>query len=210
MTQEQKAQAYDEALERFKAFKEKYYTKDTNLGDAIFDKTGEMQKDFESIFPESESERLYKRIEQLIRLNTSGAEKTRLLAYLEKQKEQEHICDSAQYEEGFKTGLEIGLRKQKEQKSAEWSEEDTLMLTAIIQTLERFGGRGTTGMQIDWLKSICPQPKVNWSEEDEDYMNAIITIINRETALYPKGGATEDLNNDLIAWLKSLRSNKQY
>lgn len=32
----------------------------------------------------------------------------------EKQKEQEHICDSAQYEEGFKTGLEIGLRKQKE------------------------------------------------------------------------------------------------
>ncbi len=34
----------------------------------------------------------------------------------EKQKEQEHICDSTQYEEGFKTGLEIGLRNQKEQK----------------------------------------------------------------------------------------------
>ena len=41
------------------------------------------------------------------------------IAYLEKQKEQEHICDSTQFEDGFKTGLEIGLRKQKEQKPAE-------------------------------------------------------------------------------------------
>ena len=57
MTQEEKAKVYDEALERFKAFKEKYYIRDTYLGDAIFDKTGGMQKDFESIFPElSESE----------------------------------------------------------------------------------------------------------------------------------------------------------
>lgn len=81
---------YNEALERFKSFKEKYYIKDTNLGDVIFDKTGEMQKDFDDIFPElreSEDEQSYKRIEQLIRLNTSGAEKTRLLAYLEKQKD---------------------------------------------------------------------------------------------------------------------------
>lgn len=43
---------YNEALERFMTFKEKYYAKDANLGDVIFDKTGEMQKDFESIFPE--------------------------------------------------------------------------------------------------------------------------------------------------------------
>ena len=40
-------QRYNEALERFKAFKEKYYTRNTFLGDVIFDKTGEMQKDFE-------------------------------------------------------------------------------------------------------------------------------------------------------------------
>lgn len=88
--------------------------------------------------------------------------------------------------------------------------------------------------EIDWLKSLRPQPKkglhpgsirkvdnpmkwmeedekereqkpITWSDEDEDYVNAIIAIINRETALYPKGGATEELNNDLIAWLKRLR-----
>ena len=52
MTTKEKAKAYDEALERFKSFKEKYYTKDTDLGDVIFDKTGKMQKDFDGIFPE--------------------------------------------------------------------------------------------------------------------------------------------------------------
>lgn len=44
----------------------------------------------EEIFPElaeSEDEKIRKKIEQLIRLNTSGAEKTHLLAWLEKQKE---------------------------------------------------------------------------------------------------------------------------
>lgn len=44
--------------------------------------------------------------------------------------------------------------KIEEQKPAEWSDEDELMRTAVIQTLELFGGRGTTGMQIDWLKSL--------------------------------------------------------
>lgn len=41
MTDKEKAKAYDEALKRFKAFKEKYYTKDTQVGDIIFDKSGQ-------------------------------------------------------------------------------------------------------------------------------------------------------------------------
>ena len=36
------------------------------------------------------------------------------LAWLEKQKEQEHICDSVKFEEGYKTGYEVGLREQKD------------------------------------------------------------------------------------------------
>ncbi|MBR3467382.1 MAG: hypothetical protein IKH15_09205 [Bacteroidales bacterium] len=51
-----------------------------------------------------------------------------------------------------------------EQKPAEWSEEDELMRTTVIQTLERFGGCGTTGMQIDWLKSLRP----SWKPSEED------------------------------------------
>ena len=60
-----------------------------------------------------------------------------------------------------------------EQKPAEWSEEDTLMLTAIIQTLERFGGRGTTGMQIDWLEHLRPPFKPS-----EEQMEALSWAIN--------------------------------
>jgi hypothetical protein len=53
-----------------------------------------------------------------------------------------------------------------------WSEEDELMRTVIIQTLERFGGRGTTGIQIDWLKSLRP----SWKPSEEQ-MNALHTYI---------------------------------
>ena len=86
---------YNEALERFKAFKEKYYIKDTNIGDAIYDKTGKMQKDFEDIFPElreSDDERTRK---EMIKYFTeikstvpigSPNHFDRYIAYLEKQK----------------------------------------------------------------------------------------------------------------------------
>lgn len=60
---------YNKALERFKSFKEKYYTKDTSLGDVIFDKTGEMQKDFNGIFPElHESEKPLTPFQQYLNL----------------------------------------------------------------------------------------------------------------------------------------------
>ena len=65
---------------------------------------------------------------------------------------------------------------------AEWSEEDTLMLTAIIQTLERFGGRGTTGMQIDWLKSLRPswKPSEALMEILKGYNHPVTRIVVRE------------------------------
>ena len=80
---------YNEALEHFKSFKEKYYTKDTDLGDVIFDKTGEMQKDFNGIFPElreSEDERIRKKCMDFIRKWSSKEDRDECLAYLEKQK----------------------------------------------------------------------------------------------------------------------------
>lgn len=81
--------------------------------------------------------------------------------YLEKQKEPrdyrklyEEVVKSDWFKENY-----VGKSLGEEQKPAEWSEEDEFMRTAVIQTLERFGGRGTTGMQIDWLKSLRPLPK---------------------------------------------------
>ena len=68
---------YNEAFKRAKELHE--------AGNAL------TKQQMEIVFPqlaESEDEKAYKRIEQLLRLFTSEAEKTYLLAYLEKQKEQ--------------------------------------------------------------------------------------------------------------------------
>ena len=43
---------YEEALNRFNTFKEKYCTETFQLGYVLYDKTGEMQKDFDAVFPE--------------------------------------------------------------------------------------------------------------------------------------------------------------
>lgn len=108
-----------------------------------------------------------------------------------------------------------GANWQKERKPAEWKQENNKELTDFENAMMHIGcsffGKNA-GLdpndtiaikeQANLLLTLIQTP-VKWSEEDEGYMNAIITIINRETALYPKGGATEDLNNDLIAWLKS-------
>ena len=104
MTTEQKAKAYDEALKCFKAFKEKYYTKDTQFGDVIFDKTGKMQKDFEDIFPElkeSEDERIIRLLRELGSLDAAkelyeefNLSYTDVLYWLEKQKENPKSADS--------------------------------------------------------------------------------------------------------------------
>ena len=141
MTTEEKAKAYDEALEHFKAFKEKYYTRNTYFGDVIFDKTGEMQKDFESIFPEpteSEDERIRKAIVDLV--STVGEYylpklevRNKMLAYLEKQKskdDEEGYLDGIKrdwFERGKKEVLTVpelyGLEKQKEQKPIDYEAE---------------------------------------------------------------------------------------
>ena len=72
--------AYKEALERARKIH------DEIVNNEVIGFPGQIT----DIFPElaeSEDEKIRKKIEQLIRLNTSGAEKTHLLAWLEKQKE---------------------------------------------------------------------------------------------------------------------------
>jgi hypothetical protein len=91
----------------------------------------------------------------------------------------------------------------------EWSEEDELMRTAILNTLDRVGDYGTIGMQKDWLKSLPLNLKKKnedvaklcsneWSEEDEKVLNSIIAYIETGN-IY----ATSKVN--MKVWLKSLR-----
>ena len=114
---------YNEAQERFKAFKEKYYTKDTYFGDVIFDKTGEMQKDFESIFPElceSEDERIRKWIANYIHRGVFDEEEhpkaLKAVEWLEKQKEQKPV-------ERWQYVGEVDTEEQKKQESVQSEDE---------------------------------------------------------------------------------------
>lgn len=118
--------------------------------------------------------------------------------YDDKQKEQGHTCDSAQFEEGFKTGLEFGLRKKKEQKPVEWSEEDEKQIRQIERIVKNAGCTSKLQEKIhNWLNSLRPV-KQEWSEEDERILKGIIGLIDHDQHY----GVS---NNEMISWLKSLR-----
>lgn len=88
--------------------------------------------------------------------------------YDEKQKEQpvEGIPDSVKFDEGFKTGREIGFREGVESvKPVEWSEEDRSIMDGIQLVLESWdrthssiaGLPSLIPSYISWLKSLRPQ-----------------------------------------------------
>ena len=115
----------------------------------------------------------------------------------------------AYYEEvrdAFEPNTDINMPE----KPLEWSEEDELMRTLVIKTLEMFGGIGTTRMQIDWLKSLSLNLKKRneaaeklcsneWSEEDERMLERAFHIIVEYSDIDEK--ESEVVQN----WLKSFR-----
>ena len=216
MTQEEKAKAYDEALERAT----NWYNANTNEG---------FRGIFEDIFPQLTKIK-DERIRKCIRLCLDECvhsdiirdyERDECLAYLEKQKEQEHICDSAQYEEGFKTGLEIGLRKQKEQKPAECIE-DSVKFEEGFKAGRESGLRDGQKYVLNNLDSygLCKpaewsdyKDKVNvpycssepeWSEEDEKNLKSVVSTLwfALNTPHFP---LNYDRIIELEGWLKSFR-----
>ena len=53
---------------------------------------------------------------------------------------------------------------------------------------------------IDWLKSLRPQPKQKWTEEDKEMFKSLKTLLNN-TSCY---SCTEGVDK-ILAWLKSLK-----
>ena len=98
----------------------------------------------------------------------------------------------------------------KEQKPAEWTKEDKLMLDAVISIVEDWeNGQSEEDKEYcgataksDWLKSLRPQPKQEWSEEDKKLFD--LTIINL-TELKDRFGENYGKVGNCINWLKSLR-----
>ncbi len=201
MTNDEKAKAYDEALERAKEF---HHPQSTTIRGII-----------EEIFPElreseGEDERIRKKLYNTVMGTPNdstwfdGTSKEAMLAWLEKQKEQ------------------------KEQKPAEWSEfdkgalKDAICATDILGNDESFNkGNPNLGKAFrvakDWLKSLPErlnlQPKQEWSEEDE-YMfekidgslNGLQMYINEHPSM--SEGYKESVIKDIKKqqdFLKSLR-----
>ncbi len=77
------------------------------------------------------------------------------------------------------------------EKSIAWSEEDKKMFVNIKACLRN--ANKDYSREVDWLKSIKPQPKNEWSEKDEDIKYSIIDILTKQ-------GFQTQAN-----WLKSLK-----
>lgn len=111
------------------------------------------------------------------------------------------LCDP---DDGPSTGLAkesfiAGAEWQKEQKPAEWSEEDEEILKLLILNIGRymyFGGMSSERI-LSFLKSLRPQQRQEWSEDEERLINTSISFL--------KDFANKGYENavECIDWLKS-------
>lgn len=183
-TIEEKAKAYDNALGWMR---EVYPTL-----------TGATKEDAEHYFPElreSEDERIRKKLIGIFTnqslCDVYNLKSEDVLAYLNKQKE--HVPENE----------ESGTRK--EQKPT-WSEEDEKHINNILDIIDYWKATarfvsyqdGTAvDRDINWLKSLRPQPKQEWSEEDKKMLDDIIVFIS--------GYADKRVVAEWVNFLKSLR-----
>jgi len=97
----------------------------------------------------------------------------------------------------------------KEQKPAEWSEEDEKIRRNLMSLLSCMRGdritEETYQKYYPWLKSLRPQPKQEWSEEDEENLKAVIHNVEFSYTLVTDK-MVKDFAAKLIAWLNSLRN----
>jgi len=173
MTIEEKAKAYDEALERAIEFQKS--------------KDGLCVLTAESIFPElreSEDERIRKWLSECVENLSDGnfieVSRQDVLCYLEKQKEQKpaQTDDEKEYIRTIKSIISDFIRDKKpkdvayyqriynwldrrhiEQKPLEWSEEDEKQIRQIERIVKNAGCTSKLQEKIhNWLKSLRPQP----------------------------------------------------
>ena len=211
LTIEQKAKAYDEAIERANL-----YLGGNQLGDAWIYK----------ILPElteSEDERIRKNLIDYLKEFVPFDDTGKYIAYLEKQGKQKPVkCmfsnDNYTDEERKVLCDNCDEDCKLKQKPTEWSEEDKYLLDETIKHLEALiritkkqGSAYSDEIQyyqrdIDWLKSLKDrvQLKRGWSEEDKVIRNALIKFVE---LLYSYGSGIYDLDkNQFLDWLQKLEN----
>ena len=226
ITTEEKAKAYDEALERAKTLYE-------NANGMI------LKKWVEQVFPElaeSEDEKVRKEIVRFIRMEVEDEiVGNKWLAWLEKQKgniggistnwgeedernlqgvideieankNQAPDCDLATYDRFLSWLKSLKNRVQPKQ---EWGEEDERNLQGVIDEIEANKNQApdcdlaTYDRFLSWLKSLKNrvQPKQEWGEEDEHRIKDTVYFLDTAKKHY---ASTEELDV-CIAWLESLK-----
>lgn len=186
---------YNEALERAKAYHRN-------------ELAGSRKEMMEYIFPElreSEDERIRKAIVHLLDVASeaylvgeTGFKKEQFLSYLEKQKEltpadgwdyADKRMSHPLYLEGFEAGRAVErelseFEKRKEQKPAEWSEEDEKMIERINSILDF---HPSYEKEKNWFNSLRPQTPcphytgtnciyVGWKPSEEQINSAIYAV----------------------------------
>jgi len=154
---------------------------------------GSEKEDLEHFFPElseSEDERIRKEIISFV------------LEVLSRQKDN--------YEDRKFDSWLAWLEKQKEQKPAEWSEEDgknleeTLYFIREFQQSNRCKDEGDMQNSVtceNWLKSrfksLRPQPHKEWTEEDEKNITEILCILHMASL-------SDETRTRLCNWIRNI------
>jgi hypothetical protein len=204
---EEKAQHYDEALERYKA-KQEYESQ-------------KVHEFIEYLFPElkeSEDEKirkvLYKRIIRYdpnneILIKEEGISQKQFLAWLEKQGKQNFYTSETMNE---KEDFDNSFTRMMEKEQKPWSEKDENMIEDTIQFIEKGWTDNGKSHLIPWLKSLKgklqPQPKQEWSKLDnriEDCIGMCLTDISEKRFDDFKTSLKECLD-----WLHSLKDRIWY
>ena len=233
MDEKQKARAYDEALKRARRIK-------NGEGDWHYSDLIEIGPALTEIFPElaeSEDEKIRKWIFNLVNNmsfeNLTASEcakneewKKKVLAYLEKQKEQNDIPlmngDADLYFDTwiqhndttkrgcFEEGIRYAQRLQKEQKPTE--KQDYSGLNDLERAIHRgFLSVGVENVPVTIIKEtalecLAQMKPAEWSEEDEKTIERLITRLNWITYNTRTNGTSPNITFfDEIEWLKSLR-----
>lgn len=83
-----------------------------------------------------------------------------------------------------------------------WSEDDKKMFVNIKACLRN--ANKDYSREIDWLKSIKPQPKNEWSEEDERERKRVVGLLEGWLSTFKETCYAEDCKCGIV-WLKSLK-----
>lgn len=157
---------------------------------------------------ESEDERIRKALVIMMKVprkgifEAQGITKEQALAYLEKPKEPIDPFDTKLFQDGVKEGRRLEREDiKKEQKPAEWSEEDENNLELVIDCIYKFYPNPVMKYKLkEWLKSLRPV-KQEWRDEDEKMRRNLMSLL----ANMRGDRITEETYQKYYPWLKSLR-----